>query len=139
MYRNSEDDYPSPPNNEAMLSYLGYDTGYGDPGPTEDYEPPPWKPLPLAMARFRMRDLELAMGNVALATANAAMRHKVVITNGLDPGHGYGAIAVIVGGPEPGDCLHSLGTFGSAAYSLRSTPEQEPETEPITLRVPKAA
>ena len=109
-----------PSDNESFLSAMGYDQD--DPG--EDVETPSWNPDRYDVAEYLRRDAELALSNVALATASAYVREKVLITNGREPGHGYGQIAVIVGGPDPEDCIHSLSAFARArsitSNSLRS-------------------
>ncbi len=110
-----------PSDNESFLCAMGYDPD--DTG--EDVFPMAWNPTKHELLEYLRRDAEQALGNVALATASSYMREKVVITNGLDPGHGYGAIAVIVGGPEPDHCLHSLDAFGRASSTVRAVLNDE--------------
>lgn len=84
-----------------------------------DVERRDWTPTELQLARYRRRELEFAEANIDLLAYQAAPRHKVVITNNRDPGYGYRAIGVYRGGPDPWDCLHSLGTFGAAMSAHR--------------------
>ncbi len=122
--------------NEPFLDAMGYDPE--DPG--EDVTPPAWAPDRTELTEYLRRDAELALGNVALATARSYVRERIVITNGCDPGHGYGSIAVIVGGPDPEDCLHSLSAFGRARAVVASSLAMPVVDEPSQARAgPKAA
>ncbi len=132
--------------NQAFLDAAGYDPS--DPG--EDIILPPWSPSAASLASFRRRDAQLARANVALLDGRATPRGRVTITNGLEPDYdtltermaasyrgprqGYGAISVVVDGPDPEDCLHCLGTFGAAlAANGRKVVELSGRARPVRV------
>ncbi len=95
-------------------------TGQGCPWEEDrEVERMTWTPTPMQLARYRRREVELCLGNMAILAVQADPVARITITNGLDPGQGYGAISVIVGGPEPWDTLHSLRTWGAASTGAK--------------------
>lgn len=105
--------------NEPFLDAMGYDSE--DPG--EDIVHGPWTPDAAGFERYLDLDALHAIGNVAMLEALERYAGygsgRVTITNGREPGHGYGAISVHVGGAHPDDCLHTLSAFGRAREVLR--------------------
>ncbi len=94
--------------NEDYLDLAGY--AENDPGEWVVL-PPPTDAHMLELVR---RDRALAADNVRKLIRESDPRSMVMITNGREPGRGYGSILVIVGGPDMRDALHCPKTFGKA-------------------------